>query len=67
MLDARRFLDTRVSEGGVAPGQVREHVVAMGRTLSAHERWRTEEHGRVGRALAELDRVARALAGAAAA
>jgi argininosuccinate lyase len=62
MLDARRFLDTRVSEGGAAPGQVLEHVAAMSRTLSDHERWRAEELGRVGRSLAELDRVARALA-----
>jgi argininosuccinate lyase len=66
MLDARRFLDTRVSEGGVAPARVREHIEVMDRTLSAHERWRSEEAGRVGRALAELGRVARALAGGAA-
>ena len=62
MLDARRFLDTRLSEGGVAPDRVREHVEAMGRTLSAHERWRAAEAGRVGAAMAELARVARTLA-----
>ena len=62
MLDARRFLDTRLSEGGVAPERVREHVEAMGRTLSAHERWRATEASRLERAMAELGRVARALA-----
>jgi argininosuccinate lyase len=62
VLDARRFLDTRLSEGGVAPVRVREHAEAMGRTLSAHERWRAAEAGRIEQAIAELGRVARALA-----
>ncbi len=62
VLDARRFLDTRVSEGGVAPDRVREHVETMDRTLSAHERWRAAEAGRIGAALAGLARVARTLA-----
>jgi argininosuccinate lyase len=62
VLDARRFLDTRLSEGGVAPDRVREHAEAMGRTLSAHERWRAAEAGRMEQAIAELGRVARALA-----
>jgi hypothetical protein len=34
----------------------------MGRTLSAHERWRAAEAGRMEQAIAELGRVARALA-----
>ena len=34
----------------------------MGLTLSAHERWRAAEAGRVEQAMAELSRVARALA-----
>ena len=51
-----------LSEGGVAPDRVREHAEAMGRTLSAHERWRAAEAGRMEQAIAELGRVARALA-----
>ena len=63
MLDARRFLDTRLSEGGVAPdtGAGARGGRWAGR-CPTHERWRAAEASRIEQAIAELGRVARTLA-----
>jgi UDP-N-acetyl-D-mannosaminuronic acid transferase (WecB/TagA/CpsF family) len=58
----RSRLRTPVMMGVGVAGLARLLDGVLGRTLSAHERWRATEASRLERAMAELGRVARALA-----
>jgi len=63
ILDARRFVDSRATEGSVNPVRVRAHADALEATLGRHAAWLEEATSRVRAAIAELERCARALAG----
>ncbi len=54
LLDGRNFINTRVSEGSVAPSEVRRHATGMREELSAHRALLAERRNRVTSALSTL-------------
>ncbi|HET6522653.1 MAG TPA: argininosuccinate lyase, partial [Geminicoccaceae bacterium] len=61
-LDARRFLDTRASEGSVKPEHVRAHRKALAEALEGHAAWHAGKSRLVSGAVDGLLERARALA-----
>ena len=66
LLDPRRFVETRVTEGSVNPREVLAHVAQTERALTAHAQWHADRAAHVGRAVEGLVARARALAAGAA-
>jgi argininosuccinate lyase len=64
ILDARRFVETRVTEGSVNPEAVRWHARQLSAALDEHIAWHEVARGRVATAIAGLVTRARELAGA---
>ncbi len=62
ILDARAFLDSRVTEGSVRPKETRKHCAALSKALETHRELWTKRKGAVERAIAELSRRAQELA-----
>ena len=62
ILDARAFVDSRATEGSVNPTQVRAHAERMAALLDAHTRWHKTATSKRDAAIAELERLARAIA-----
>jgi argininosuccinate lyase len=63
LLDARHFVESRVTEGSVHPREVLAHVGAAEAALAACVRWHADRTAQIERALASLTERARALAG----
>jgi argininosuccinate lyase len=62
LLDARHFVETRISEGSVQPGRVREHLDLVRGLVDRHSDWLGQETRRVRQAIADLEKLARSLA-----
>ena len=62
LLNARNFLETRVSEGSVHPADVCDQAESLQSRVDEHAHWQQRELERVENALAELYEVARRLA-----
>jgi argininosuccinate lyase len=62
LLDARHFVETRVTEGSVNPREVLAHVAQTERALTGHAQWHADRAAHVGRAVEGLVAQARALA-----
>lgn len=62
ILDAKRFVETRVTEGSVNPAQVRQHADQMERALADHAAWRKQAAAKVTDAIAGLEERAAELA-----
>jgi argininosuccinate lyase len=62
LLDARHFVETRVTEGSVNPREVVAHAEAVERAVAVRTRWHADRAAQVDRALAALVARARALA-----
>ena len=62
VLDARAFLESRVTEGSVNPALVREHAETLTKTVAEHASWHRGEAARIETAIAALLARARALA-----
>jgi argininosuccinate lyase len=62
LLDARHFVETRVTEGSVNPREVLAHVAHAELALAAHAGWCAERVAHVGRAVEGLVARARGLA-----
>jgi argininosuccinate lyase len=65
LLDARHFVETRVTEGSVNPREVLAHVGRADVALAAHGQWHAGRGARVRDAVEGLITLARALAGSA--
>lgn len=63
ILDPQAFLQTRVSEGSANPRHVADHLQALNTAVAAHAAWHTQQTDKVTRAIAALERTARALGG----
>jgi argininosuccinate lyase len=62
LLDARNFVETRISEGSVAPDQVRHHAAVLKEKLRSHEALSGRRRDRVSSALVTLVTSAKDLA-----
>jgi argininosuccinate lyase len=62
ILDARRFVESRATEGSVNPAQVRSHAEQLEARLDEHAAWLDEKSTRIRTAIGELERRAQALA-----
>jgi argininosuccinate lyase len=62
LLDARHFVETRVTEGSVNPREVLAHVTRLEAAIGSHTDWHADRTARADRAIAGLLERARALA-----
>ncbi|MHB1219746.1 MAG: argininosuccinate lyase [Alphaproteobacteria bacterium] len=62
ILDAKRFVETRVTEGSVNPAHVRAHADEVEKAVAGHADWHKGAASRVADALAGLERRAAELA-----
>ncbi len=62
ILDARAFVDSRVTEGSVNPSKVRAHAEQVDALADEHARWHVAAVAKRDQAIAELERRARAIA-----